>query len=88
MQPFHIGKFTAENCIFLQTDFSYAEFAVIYAMYSTIEIRHCSFIDTYLGSVLFLSHSEVSSSHCVYYNNTASLIILDKETLRHHTLKY
>ena len=80
-KPFHIGKFTAENCIFLQTDFSYAEFAVIYAMYSTIEIHHCSFIDTYLGSVLFLSHSEVSSSHCVYYNNTASLIILDKETL-------
>ena len=76
----HIGKFTAENCVFLQSDFSHAEFAVIHAMNSTIEIDHCSFSGTYRGSVIYLSHSEASSSDSVYNNTTASLIILDKET--------
>lgn len=74
-----IGKFTAENCVFLQSDFSHTEFGVIHATNSTIEISHCSFIGTYHGGVIYLSHSEFSSSHSIYSNNTASLIALDKE---------
>ena len=77
-----IGKFTAENCIFLQSDFSHADFGVIHAANSTLEISHCSFIGTYHGSVIYLSHSEFSSSCSIYSNNTASLMIaLEKESI-------
>ena len=77
-----IGKFTAENCVFLQSDFSHAELGVIHAVNNTIEISHCSFIGTYHGSVIYLFHSEFSSSHSVYSNNTASVMIaLEKESL-------
>ena len=77
---FHIGKFTAESCVFLRSEFSQALFGVILAMNSTVEIQHCSFIGTNYGSIIHLSHSEISSSHSVYNNNTASVLILDKET--------
>ena len=76
-----IDKFTAKNCVFLQSDFSHATFGVILATNSTIEISHCSFIGTYHGSVIYLSHSELSSSHSIYRNNTASIIVLEKESI-------
>ena len=74
------GKFTAENCIFLRSDFSlHADFGVIHALNNTIiEISHCSFIGTYHGGVILLSHSELSSSHSIYSNNTASLIVMQE----------
>ena len=73
-----IGKFTAENCIFLRSDLSLqADFGLIHAENNTIiEISHCSFIGTYHGAVILLGSSELSSSHSIYSNNTASLIAM------------
>ena len=49
-------------------------------MYSTVGISHCHFLSTYYGSIFYLFHSEVSSSHSMYSNNTLyGLLALDKE---------
>ena len=54
---------------------------MINAKNSTIEISHCSFIGTYHGGVILLSHGEFSSSHSVYSSNTASIVGLKKESI-------
>lgn len=84
-----IHNFIAENCTFLQSNFSFFEYAVIFAINSTIKLRHCSFTGTYQGGVFYLSNSEVSSNHSTFSNNTSTLFVLDKKNIAiFHSCKF
>ena len=62
---------------------------MIFAINSTIKLRHCSFTSTYQGGIFYLSNSEVSSSHSAYKNNTSTLFVLDKKNIAiFHSCKF
>ena len=78
----YVDNFSAENSIFLQNNFSYTkDAAMIAALFSTIEIWHCSFIRTYNGCIVGLSHCNLSSYHSIYNNNTAAILTMEESSI-------
>ena len=54
---------------------------MIAALFSSVEVWHCSFSGSYNGSILILHHSNVSSYYSVYNNNTAAILVMENKSI-------
>ena len=75
----YVSSFRVENCIFHRSHIVGTS-AVVHAGLSSVEIRHCSFINIYNGIIILALQSKVSNRYSIFHNNTATILISAKNT--------